>query len=990
MNFGHVVLLPRRSAIFAAILSLVLGLPSAFGASEDEYLVRNWTTVDGVPHNTVRSVIQSRDGYLWIGTANGLARFDGVRFTTFDSANTPELINDDIFSLYEGRDGTLWVRTRRGLARRTEGRFEFLPRTNTFSTVPFGSFAEDTAGALWILGMETIGRWNGRSLETVEIPPDGPERIMYMRAATDDGLWLAARNGLWHYRDRGAKRIVESPVPGLLAVGAGGQLWGLVAGRRLFTLRDGAWVQVTELTDICATLFAARNGDVWAGADSRNAAFRWRNGKLSTISSAQGLEGVRVVGFEEDQDGNIWIGMNAGGLYRLRERRVRIVGREEGFEVPNASSIVEQPDGSMLVSVMGSKLHSVTDAGAEPVPFQQAGPPLEHLTAMAPAREGGVWVGTFRGELSRVVDGRVVERVGSSSGTRSLLVDREARLWRGTLNAGVEVLEQGNTTRYRTNEGLSFNNVYCLAQDRDGAVWVGTEQGLNRIHNGRITVFGPTNGLGQLFVSTLCVDSRGTLWAGTLGGGLSGWTGTRFVTLTTREGLAHDAVDQLIEDDLRHLWLGTRAGLMRISVEQLHEFIAGKIRVVTGTLVGRDEGLERANLWTEYQPASAKSRDGRLWFCTGSGVAVLDPRRFEKPGVAPLVHIEEVSVDGVRRFVEPRLEPVIVVPPGAERVEIRYTGISPSEPAEARFRYRLEGYDREWVEARRQRVAGYSHLPPGQYQFRVKAVNNDGVWNETGAGITFDVRPQFWQTRWFRGAMAGAMAAALYGVFRLRLRQVESRRAAQEAFSRQLIASQEQERQRIAAELHDSLGQNLLVIKNRAALALAQQDRPEKMAAQVQEVSAMASAAVREVRDIAQNLRPFQIDELGITKSITAMARQLGDASNIEFVAELENIDGALPPEFEINFYRIAQECLNNVVKHSKARRAVIRLRRRGDALLFTVKDDGRGLTRADGAAPTGLGTRNIVERAHPMGGNVKIDSAPGQGVSVELEVPLR
>lgn len=466
---------------------------------------------------------------------------------------------------------------------------------------------------------------------------------------------------------------------------------------------------------------------------------------------------------------------------------------------------------------------------------------------------------------------------------------------------------------------------------------------MNRIEGERITRFGAAEGLGHPFVSALCVDSRGTLWAGTLGGGLSAWNGRRFVTLTTHEGLPHDTVEQLLEDDFGHLWLGTRLGLMRVALTQLHDFIAGKTRVVTGTLIGRDEGLLRPNFWTEYQPASLKTRDGRLWFCTGSGLVEIDPRRFARSAAAPIVHIEEVAVDGSLKSEIGNPKAEIVIAPGSERLEVRYTGISPSEPEQVRFRYRLAGYDRDWVEAGRTRFASYSKLPPGRYTFEVKAANNDGVWNETRAALAFVVQPTFWQTRWFRGALAVLGLGAIFAVHRWRIARLERRRAAQEVFSRKLIDSQEQERQRIAAELHDSLGQNLLVIKNRAALALAQQAHPEKMAAQVQEVSAMASAAVREVRAIAQNLRPFQIDELGLTKAIRAMTQTMGDASGIEFTADFDDVDHALPPEFEISFYRTVQECLSNVVKHSQARTATLTLRRAADALHLSVSDDGRG-----------------------------------------------
>ena len=726
-----------------------------------EYLLKNWTTADGIPHNTVRAVVESRDGYLWLATANGLARFDGVRFEVFERTKTPGLIDDDIFGLCEDRRGTLWLSTRQGPARRHEGRFEFFSLTNNSRIGLRNAIVEDTDGQLWLRTADGIARWTGEQLEPVALP-SGPKDMLSFCSAPEGGLWLAASNGLWRFRHGRADRVAASPIPTLLAVGPDGQLWGLLTNRQLCVLRDGAWSRKADFgEEDCTALYVAPNADVWAGADSRNLAFRWRAGQIAEVSGQHGLEGNRVLAFLQDHDGNVWIGLNAGGLFRLRERRVRLFDRRDGFAGLNTSSVGQLTDGTIMVNVMGSTLHELAGNRFKPIQVTAAGGNFDYPTAVMPARAGGVWASTFYGSLPRLVDGREVERVGSEGGTRSLFIDRDGHLWRGTRTEGIEFFAGTNLTRYTTKDGLSFNNGYCFAQDRDGAVWAGTEHGLNRIQHGRITVFGPTNGLGHPFVSSLCVDSRGTLWAGTLGGGLSAWNGVRFVTITTREGLAHDWVDQVIEDDLGQLWVATRVGLFRLSVTQLHDFLEGKVRVVTGALIGRDEGLARANFWTEYQPASMKSTDGRLWFCTGSGMVVIDPRQFQKAAAAPLVHIEEVTVDGRTKseIRNPKIE--VVVPAGSERIEIRYTGISPSEPAQVRFRYQLAGYDRDWVEAGRARVAGYSHLPPRRYQFRLKAVNNDGLWNETEARLALVVEPAFWQTAWFRGALALACALCL-------------------------------------------------------------------------------------------------------------------------------------------------------------------------------------------------------------------------------------
>ena len=250
--------------------------------------------------------------------------------------------------------------------------------------------------------------------------------------------------------------------------------------------------------------------------------------------------------------------------------------------------------------------------------------------------------------------------------------------------------------------------------------------------------------------------------------------------------------------------------------------------------------------------------------------------------------------------------------------------------------------------------------------------------------------PGWWQTWWFRGLVIGCLAAAVFGAYEWRIHRYKKARALQEAFARRLIESQEQERKRVAGELHDSLGQNLLVIKNRTALALTHRDQLEKMVEEVNEISTLASAAIREVREIAQNLRPFQIDELGLTKSIASMARKVGEASGLEFRVDLDDIDGALPPEFEINFYRIVQECLNNVVKHSQARTVSVVLRREPQELRLTVQDDGRGFHGERSSENGGFGLKNITERARTMGGEVHVHSSPGAGARIELTNPLR
>lgn len=967
--------------------------PLAAGTTNEtgQYLLKNWTTADGLPDDTVRAIVESRDGYFWLGTAHGLARFDGVRFKVFNSANTPSFFSDDVYWMHEDQRGLLWVSTRRGLFRHQGGVFKVTTLGPNAPPEYYLHPAEDKAGRVWFHDAGRLIRWDGTNLATVPLTGGDPEFIYDICAAADGGLWLAGRSTLWRCHDGKLEPTRVSPPPHIITTAPDGQFWGLVGGRRLFKLSGEVWSEVADFgEERCGTVFAAPNGDVWVGAGSRNRAFRLRNGIQTEINQSDGLEGNRAIGFCEDRDGNIWLGMNGAGVYRLREPRLKLYNRKHGLQALSLASVGQDADGDIFVNVMGWTLHRFDGNSFTPITISTETEDYVGPTSLMPAHAGGLWAGTYSGTLARIVNGKVVERIGGQTGTRALFTDRNGELWRGTRMGGLEYFSGTNLTLYTTKDGLWLNGIHCLAQSQDGDMWVGTEDGLNRIHQGKISRLGTGDGLPHQFVTALAVDSRGTLWAATLGGGLAAWDGAKFRAVTTQHGLPDDTVTQLIEDDEQFMWVGTRAGLWRVATARLHELLAGKISVADGTLVGRNDGLPRPDSWTEYQPAAIKARDGRLWFCTRSGVVVIDPKRYSKPASPPVVRLEEISIDGVTVELGNSPTSLFQVPPGRHRLEIRFTGISPSEAELVRFRYRLAGYDADWVEAGLNRVASYSRVPPGRYEFYVHAANNDGVWSRARARIPVVVAPTFWQTTLFRALVVVGLLGMGPAFYFWRVRKFERRRAAQEAFARRLLESQEQERKRIAAELHDSLGQNLLVIKNRAALALAQQDQPGKMVAHVSEVSAMASAAIHEVRGIAQNLRPFQLDELGLTKSIASMARKLGDASPIEVVSQLDDVDGALPAEFEIHFYRVVQESLNNIVKHSQARRATIDLRRESGQLRLTITDDGRGFALESREQTVGLGLRNITERVRAMGGRITFHSRPAAGTRVEIELPAR
>jgi signal transduction histidine kinase/ligand-binding sensor domain-containing protein len=975
-----------HGTLFVALLPLAVFAKTAPpDIPHAEYLIKNWSTVDGLPDTTVRAITQDRDGYLWVGTAGGIARFDGIRFRSFTTGNTPALVSDNIFDLAEDRTGRLWFATTHGLAVRENGEFRWYDEPDGPGRKTAYGIGTDGSGHLWVQTPKGFLRHDGNRFQAISADPSATQFVI----DPSGELWAGGPEGVERWNGTTFDPVPETALVDSMTVDRTGRIWMLRFPNELSVLEAGkvrslpspgpGWFQA---------LTALPSGDVWVGARVGNESVRYRGDAIHRVDATDGLHGTRPISFFEDRGGNLWIGANRGGLFRLREPRLKLY--KTGTDLPPGAvlSVAADPGGTIHIGTMGAGLLAFDGSRFQPLSVGDPRSPLFLATSVVGARGGGVWTGTQFGSLRHWTGHGLAEPVGRPGGTRALLSDRSGRLWRGTFSSGLDCHEPGRIRTYRTTNGLSSDSITALAEDRDGSLWVGTEKGLSHLVDPKFQTYGTTNGLGHDWVRSLCVDSTGMLWVGTAGGGLSARKDGRFVTLGVSHGLPNGRVDLILDDGQNNLWIGTPSGLTRLSLVDLQQFVLGKIRVVHGTTFGAEDGLPVPQFGTGFHPAALADAHGNLWFCSDSGVVVIDPRRLRDPAPAPKVHIEEVWVDGSRLAVT-GVRQGVVLPAGTERLEIVYTGLEFSAPDRVRFRYRLEPYDQEWVDAQDQRSARYSKLKPGAYRFRVDAANNDGTWSAPVDGLRVTVEPEFWQTPWFLGGLGTGGLALAFVAFRMRVQTHARRRTVEESFTRQLIESQEHERSRIADELHDSLGHGLLVIKNRASLAVGQPADPTRLVQHLREISVMATEAIREVRSIARNLRPFQLDELGLTKSIAAAIRNLADSADIEFQVSLDSVDEALAPEARINFYRIVQECLNNVVKHSQARSATVGLRWNGQSLRLTVSDDGCGFTVPEPTllAAAGFGLGNIAQRARTLGGHATFESEPGRGTRVTVEV---
>ncbi|MBV9036308.1 MAG: hypothetical protein JO182_17605 [Acidobacteriaceae bacterium] len=572
----------------------------------------------------------------------------------------------------------------------------------------------------------------------------------------------------------------------------------------------------------------------------------------------------------------------------------------------------------------------------------------------------------------------------TDSKVNSIAEDRDGNIWIGTI-VGLNRFREGKFVAWLQSDGLVHNDVRFILQARDGSLWIGTVGGLSHFKDGTFTNYTTANGLTNNQVRDIFELESGGFWIATYGGGLSYLKNGHFTSITTEQGLFDDFVSRILPDDHDNFWFLSNHGIFRVKRSELEAYVAGHVRSITSVSYGVADGMISSEGNGGAQPAGWKAADGRLWFPTIKGVAIIDPNQPEPP--PPFLAIEEVLIDG--KPVAPHQ--AVEIKPGNQELEIHYTALSFTRPELVQFQYRLEGLNTGWVSAGTRRIVNYSHLPPGHYSFVVTADNGSGVWNTQGKSLAVTVVPAFWQTQYFIALCLAVLCGMVAWLYRWRVAHLHRRQRQQEAFSRQLIESQEAERKRIAAELHDSLGQNLLIIKNCAALGLLTSKNLDSAKRQLDAISVSATQAIDEARQIAYGLRPYHLDRLGLQSSLEDMIERVAASSGIRFSSNLAAINGALPKEAEISLYRVVQECINNIVKHSHATEAEVLIMQQDHALRIKIEDNGKGI---DAKAPwdgkqRGFGLIGIAERVKMLGGAHGISSPNGKGTAVEIVIPL-
>jgi signal transduction histidine kinase/ligand-binding sensor domain-containing protein len=965
--------------------------PSTVQAANEKYdkLIHTvWTTENGLPQNSVTSIIQTRDGYLWVATFGGLARFDGQNFTLFNTGNSPGLGGNRIIGLNEDRAGGLWAALEGGgLAHYSKGKFTTYTIKEGLPDSAVQRISEDRDGNLWASTAAGTARFSGGRFLTEPTLFGLPNRhlIQYF-GARDGSIWLGPPEGLTRYYEGTLTTYMPRPI--FIREAEDGSVWVYTNDRGLARFHRGAWTYYPINDELPSR--EARPVSVISGRNdticilTREGLTRFKDGKKVSFIAIKDLPNFWTA--FEDREGNLWVSGAAAGLHRFKQ--APIVAYSAGNGLADESFLPITDDGAGGLWIGSTKLYHFQAGALTNDPENVA------TWSLLRDRQGSLWIGAY-GALHTLKDGRYTGyRFFDGTPVTSLYEDRQGTIWIGTLKGhvsgspgGLYFYKDGTFTPYRTSDGLVHNNVRFITEDRQGALWIGTEGGISRFKDGKFTNYTTESGLSNNYIREIYEDSDGALWIGTYGGGLNRFKDGRFVQITIKDGLFDNIVSRILEDENGNFWMSCNRGIYRASRQQLNDFADGKIGSITCVSYGVADGMKTSECNGGGQPAGWKDREGKLWFPTIKGVVVIDPNKINP--LPPPVTIEQVLIDKKSMSLRQRAE----APPGKGELEIHYTALSFVAPEKTRFKYRLESYDEGWVDADTRRVAYYTNIPPGRYRFRVIASNNDGVWNETGATFEFRLRPHFYQTAWFFALAAFTLLGALVSAYRHRITKLHRRHAEQQAFSRQLIESQENERKRIAAELHDSLGQSLIIIRNRALLSLRKPEDHERAMEQMNEIASASAQAISEVKEIAYNLRPYQLDRLGLTKALESMIRGLSDSCSIKFNAEIDSLDGLLSKDDEINIYRIVQESVNNIIKHSEATEAGIAIKKHARERQITIHDNGKGFAAgasdSDGSRRHGFGLIGLAERGRMLGAKYKLHSAPGRGTTISIKLGL-
>jgi signal transduction histidine kinase/ligand-binding sensor domain-containing protein len=951
-----------------------------------QYLHRIWQAQPGLSQTSIYSLTQTSDGYLWLGTQNGVVRFDGIRFSPVPALQQASL--GDIWARVIEQDSTgrVWITTTDfSLIRVDPDGAKVLTESDGLPTKEFSCLVPGTNGELWACGANALVRFRGDRFDVYPFPSPWKNRAVSGCRGSDGRIWVGGGSSLSFWNGS-----VFSSVP-LHSVGG----------------------------DSLVRSILCTGDEVWVGTNQ--GLIHLKDGREEFYSTESGLADRVILSLAKAQDGSIWVGTR-DGFSRLKNGRMESYGYRDGLSQNTVFALREDHEGSLWVATKNG-LNQFLDAASARYTKRQ-GLPSENMGPLMEDRHGTLWVGTLDAGLARF-DGTRFSRVPTlASGRVSTLAEVNGALWVGT-DQGLKRLEDGKVrSSYGVDEGLPSAEIQVLFRDRGGDLWVGTHKGPAVLREGRffsppalvkilgasISAMGQTpdgtllfavehdslyrfkdnvlreieDGSAQLTpprlsprfegINAIYTDPDGVVWMGTNGGGLAIWRNGKLSRFYVRNGLFDSEIYGFVAESADRLWMACSNGFFAVNRSDVFKFADGKVPKITSVPYVPMDGLRTVQGTPDVQPVGARTKDGRLWFSSSVWLLSLAPG-FGFRNVPPPVNVESMMVNGTSVSMDRRS----TLTPDQNNVAFQYTALSLLLPQRLTFRYLLEGYDKKWNDAGGRREAFYTNLGPGKFRFRVAACGAFVPCGEVSSPIEFEIRPHIYQRWWFVPLCVLALGLLAWTIYRMRVRQMR------EQFV--LILA---ERSRIARELHDTLIQGFSGITMQLQAFAGRSRSPEDRRA-LREIIQDAGTCLQETRRSVAGLRGGGSSTSGLAAAISDAARQLAQEHGLRVKLNLDDHHQQLPAEVKYNLLCIVQESITNTIKHAAAHLVEITMVFSGDELRLTIHDDGRGLQREltsnnDGGHYGMIGMR---ERAAQMGASLEITGPPGLGTTVMVRLPL-
>jgi ligand-binding sensor domain-containing protein/two-component sensor histidine kinase len=992
------------------------------GLTETDGAIRTWRSAEGLPADSVTAIIQTRDGFLWVGTSAGLVRFDGVKFTEVKLTPVSASSAIRITALCEDDQGRLWIGSQDGLFQLEQGKARRFSKTNGLLDDSVTSLAADTKGQVWIGTKSGLNVFTGKEFQSFTMRDGLPDELVSgVHVARSGTVWITTRGGMCRFMDGKISVYAlqtESQGRSPEYLGAyedrSGNVWAygdtyfinVADASKRFNYFRGNEATSVRIWSLCE----GRDGRLWIGTSGRGL-FCFDDNRFQPVILGELRWPYDVRAICEDHEGNLWLGTSGGGLVQLRPQPVHVMRTGQGLPASSPTALALDAGGRVHVGLQrgglfvgeGSRFERFGNTGGFDV--------QDSVSSIGMARDGTVWAGTLGGGLYGVRNGRGI-RFTTANGLAdnvvlSVCVDREGSVWASTSAGTVHRFTKTNTTRFDASQGLPVTPVTVLLPAAGGGIWLGTEGGaILRGEKGKFRVVQSADTLRHRPVLALYEGEEEQLWVGSAGG-LTCLMRGAITSWNTGNGLPNDYVAGIVEDTAKNIWLATGGGIYRATRSAIQKSIADPQTPLVCKL------MSDAKTTSESATISGGARallsiEGKLWFATSEGVLNVDTRRPEVE-LAPLpLYIESVAFNNEPAFSMLRglawsaaatNKTEIIAPGDLRSLDVRFTAMSFTAPEKTRFRHKLVGVDADWVDVGTTRSAKYSRLAYGHYRFHVAARTADGPWQEATTVFAFEVPTPLYLQPWAILSYGIVAIAVVAGIVRV----VSHRRLRFALAQLEQQQSLERERMRIARDMHDEIGSKLTKISflSEHARMDAKVDGP--LTGKIQSIAETSRELLQTMDEIVWVVNPRNDTLEHLTAYLSHYADEYFQNTSVECELRLPQTISHFPLSSEArhNLFLAFEETLNNVLKHSGAKKVKVEMIVNAPKFEIIVTDNGCGfdatgkpaVLSASATGPRGgrggNGLKNIRQRLAEIGGECSIRSQPGAGTTVSLSIRL-